>query len=820
MTMWLAILTESSVRVTLAAAAVAVTLAIVRVRSSRARHAAWTAVLLAMLAMPVASFGPGIEVRLPLPAAAPLQFTAMPSAVSASVPAVDPPLARRGASSPVARAQPPAESPQTDAHPVPFWFALLTWTYGLGVAWFACRLLAGVAGVRRLLGASDRLPMPDVPAPVHVSSAVAVPVTIGVFRPRVLLPVDWSRWPPPRRAAVLAHELEHIRRRDPLVLFLAHVNRCLFWFHPLAWWLERTLSDTAEHACDDAGIGAMGSARRYAEVLLDLATARRSRRGRVVSPGIGIDGAGRLGRRIDRILRGDRPRLTRVRAALTAATCLIVIAAALACRQRIDAQPLRPDPKLTALLATRKARQDLYDAAREMTREQAAGAEARLRANPEDLDTLRSLLMFYDVSGQRVLGWNEMIAARRPHVLWLIEHHPDLDMAVSRAVSPKIDPIGYAKAKQLWTTYLTQPAVTPKVLGHAARFFAVADKPVAEQILLRLRREDPDGPTPHVVGDIYYPPWVSQLGSLYGRALVGSDDDTLGNVVKSVSLTEAHGPFAASVRKTLDETTDARRLSEAGWYLVSSASNAHVDFDVRALGAGYLRRALALDPADALTQNRVRWLEDADAEARRRAALLAKEAELAGGDLAARLAAGQTPTLEENRRLTAVEERAVEALPDAERLLTAARLSASTYTSAEYQASVNHPDAAEELWKRSERYARDVLALAPRLSAEPGYGDAVNTANLALSLDALRRGDVKAAVRSMNEAGRTPAVGQSWLESRVVNYLLHAGERDSVAAYLERVAPSSVVDKDRKLADAAAIRSGLMPPSYQSLYAK
>jgi len=102
---------------------------------------------------------------------------------------------------------------------------------------------------------------------------------------------------------------------------------------------------------------------------------------------------------------------------------------------------------------------------------------------------------------------------------------------------------------------------------------------------------------------------------------------------------------------------------------------------------------------------------------------------------------------------------------------------------------------------------------------QPGYDDAVNAANLSLSLDALRRGDVRESVRFMNEAAKTPpAARDPRLESRVVAYLLNVGERESVAAYLDRVAAASADAKDRKLADAAAIRRGVMPESYQVIF--
>jgi hypothetical protein len=41
-----------------------------------------------------------------------------------------------------------------------------------------------------------------------------------------------------------------------------------------------------------------------------------------------------------------------------------------------------------------------------------------------------------------------------------------------------------------------------------------------------------------------------------------------------------------------------------------------------------------------------------------------------------------------------------------------------------------------------------------------------------------------------------------------------------VAAYLEQVAPFNGFQKEQKLADAAAIRNGVMPGSYQAMYGR
>ena len=53
------------------------------------------------------------------------------------------------------------------------------------------------------------------------------------------------------------------------------------------------------------------------------------------------------------------------------------------------------------------------------------------------------------------------------------------------------------------------------------------------------------------------------------------------------------------------------------------------------------------------------------------------------------------------------------------------------------------------------------------------------------------------------------------LDQRLVNHLLKAGERDSVAEFLEQSATLRTSQRERLLKDAAAIRAGQMPMSYQ-----
>ncbi len=99
----------------------------------------------------------------------------------------------------------------------------------------------GIVRFRLLLCASDR----------------PLALTYGLFRPTVLLST-WMVKHLDRREleAVLAHELEHVARRDYLVIWLATVLRDAFFYVPASRAAYRQLQHEKELACDDSTVGA------------------------------------------------------------------------------------------------------------------------------------------------------------------------------------------------------------------------------------------------------------------------------------------------------------------------------------------------------------------------------------------------------------------------------------------------------------------------------------------------------------------------------------------------------------------------------------
>ncbi|HLW82791.1 MAG TPA: M56 family metallopeptidase [Candidatus Acidoferrales bacterium] len=137
------------------------------------------------------------------------------------------------------------------------------------------------------------------------SAAISVPATVGVRRAAILLPLNWRAWTSEQLDAVLAHEVSHVARRDALVQTLSLVHRAIFWFSPLAWWLDRQLTELAEQASDEAALAGGADRTRYAETLLGFFAQLENAQGRIWWQGVSMakkSHAGRAERRVDRIL--------------------------------------------------------------------------------------------------------------------------------------------------------------------------------------------------------------------------------------------------------------------------------------------------------------------------------------------------------------------------------------------------------------------------------------------------------------------------------------------------------------------------------------
>jgi len=342
---FLSILLDSAFRSLLLAFFLAAVLFAYRVSEVRERLLAWRGLLLIALAMPLlVLLSPAISLPIPVPSfsrdsAISVVRTSQPQVISESAPspmrksnqayrsmeatASVSPLAGR----PISESNPSTESSaDTEANaathsnatrPAFPWIVLAGALYIAIASFFLARLLLGMFLGSRL--ARTAQPIAELEA-LHSldatsqtaglrhsprlaeSAALRVPVTLGIFRPAILLPQDWRNWDADRLSSVLAHELSHVARRDSLAQFVALLNRALFWFSPLSWWLDRHLAGLAEQASDESALAAGADRTRYAETLLDFLANLETSPARVRWHGVAMAKTGQGEKRLERIL--------------------------------------------------------------------------------------------------------------------------------------------------------------------------------------------------------------------------------------------------------------------------------------------------------------------------------------------------------------------------------------------------------------------------------------------------------------------------------------------------------------------------------------
>jgi TonB family protein len=227
------------------------------------RHAYWRALLAACLILPI------VQPWQPVAALA----------ADVSSPAI---MLSKLQGAPASTVAPPA--------PVsPVWFgvpgargleaiaAVLVAGAALRLAWLA----AGLVRLRRLRLAGNR-PAPgdavdhlealaSAGAEVRYVSALRQPVTFGVLRPIVLVPLSLRAQPPAVQRAIFVHELWHVRRRDWVWVVIEETVRAVLWFHPGISWLVSRVQSSREEVVDELTVLATNARRSYLEALLVFA---------------------------------------------------------------------------------------------------------------------------------------------------------------------------------------------------------------------------------------------------------------------------------------------------------------------------------------------------------------------------------------------------------------------------------------------------------------------------------------------------------------------------------------------------------------------
>lgn len=187
--------------------------------------------------------------------------------------------------------------------------------------------------------------------------------------------------------------------------------------------------------------------------------------------------------------------------------------------------------------------------------EEATRLEEKLKESPEDMETRTLLLGYYFSAARQAIGTPATLEARRRHILWIIENHPEAEIAgmSEAAMDPSgqllADKEGYKRAKNLWLKQVQKKGDSVDVIKHAAFFFKTPDMELSATILQKGLSWHPDDQGMAV-----------DLGYQYALAILGARGVNQTGIPQGVDPHRSNGPFAKKARMELENTSNESLL--------------------------------------------------------------------------------------------------------------------------------------------------------------------------------------------------------------------------------------------------------------------
>lgn len=162
---------------------------------------------------------------------------------------------------------------------IPLW----TWIWGIGA--ILCTLYFAIAYIRCHRGFRTSMPVENSftaewlsahkcrrSISIRQTSGITAPLTYGIFRPVILMPIhiDWADTK--KVQYVLTHEYIHIRCLDGAFKLVLAFALCIHWFNPLVWVMYILANRDVELSCDKAVVQSFGenSKSAYALALISM----------------------------------------------------------------------------------------------------------------------------------------------------------------------------------------------------------------------------------------------------------------------------------------------------------------------------------------------------------------------------------------------------------------------------------------------------------------------------------------------------------------------------------------------------------------------
>ena len=254
----------------------------------------------------------------------------------------------------------------------------------------------------------------------------------------------------------------------------------------------------------------------------------------------------------------------------------------------------------------------------QISAQEAARLEAAIKIDPANREARGALLDYYFLN--RRVDAATAFAARRRHILWLIENSPQDELAggppatIDASGHGLADPRGFELASDAWWAQAMKPDARVATLVNAAYFFKLADKEASIELLEKAIALEPSSKET-----------AERLGDGYALAILGITMINKNGLPMAADPQAYDGDVARRAREALNRSINPLVLAKAGYQIAYQGgvlSALHkILFDPMPLAEATLARAVSLAPKDsdvAAYQEEVRQFKKLKMAANRR----------------------------------------------------------------------------------------------------------------------------------------------------------------------------------------------------------
>jgi hypothetical protein len=232
----------------------------------------------------------------------------------------------------------------------------------------------------------------------------------------------------------------------------------------------------------------------------------------------------------------------------------------------------------------------------QISAQEAAKLEATLKADPANREARGALLDYYFLNTK--VNATAAIAARRRHILWLIENAPWDELAGGPSATLDAsdhrlaDPVGFKLASDAWWAQAIKPEARAATLENAAYFYKLADKEAGIELLEKALALEPKSKET-----------AARLGDAYALAILGITMINKNGLPTAADPAAYDGDVARRARLALNQSNNPFMLAKAGYQIAYQGgvlTGMHkIEFDPLPLAEATVARAVSLAPKDA-----------------------------------------------------------------------------------------------------------------------------------------------------------------------------------------------------------------------------